>query len=277
MVISSNQELNIIYIVPSFLSLIGSSSIIIILLFGVQPSIRKNHRLLFWLSVSDLIRSISSIFDGFSSFFYGPQPALHPDPKWCYPQGIAAQTSLIPLLWVACIVIKFLMEVRDIELKHEMLFFHLFCWGSFIVQIIVLSVKKQWGTVGDGGYCWIKGNTNPYRLFLYIPVVFVIIFCFIAMSFIYYKLRYNVAMTRQSKTLILNLFAYPIILVFCWLAWVINRIQNAVDPLLPNRGLYIWGFVTNSLQGALNALVFFWYPFQILQKKKYGTRLFTHL
>jgi len=249
MKIDSGQELDLIYIVPSFLSLIGTSTIILILLCA-PSSMRKNHELLFWLSVADLFRSASSIFDGFTAFYNLESTVM------CTIQGITAHTSLIPLLWVACIVTKLLLEVKEIELKYEMALFHSICWGAYVVQVVILSLLDEWGSVGDGGYCWIKGNTNPFRLMLYIPIVIVIIYCFVSLFYIYRQVKSNEVMTRQSRKLIRTLFAYPVILVFIWIAWIINRIQNVIQPDNPIKALYTWAYVTNSLHGALNALVF---------------------
>jgi len=241
-------------LVGASLSFIGTSFILVSFYF-VNPSIRYNYRLLFWLSISDFVTSISGIFAGVLSIKSDWQ---HPT-KWeCDFQGAMIHAfNIAEFLWTGCIVVKLLLQFHGIEkMKYESTIFHGVCWGIPAVEVIILTVINAWGNNGSG-WCWIHGARNPLRLTFYIPLFIVLCFSLVSVVIVLKKLpKARSSEERTTNRLIVTLSLYPMILIICWAGALVNRIQNAISPTDQHPWLYVWEYGINTLQGFLNALVF---------------------
>jgi len=164
------------------------------------------------------------------------------------------------------------------QLERYKVIFHFFAWGYAIAGSVAPLAANQYGSLFPRNkytWCWIADPNSKYRLVLYVPdstiyVALVILYCTL-LYHIYY--RENMASTIICKKMRIYLLTYVLINTFA----IINRLQNFVSPNGAVFALYVMQFLTQPMQGFLNAFAYAWNePVFVEQYKRLFSRLFSH-
>mmetsp|Transcript_2240 Transcript_2240/g.5204 ORF Transcript_2240/g.5204 Transcript_2240/m.5204 type:complete len:324 (-) Transcript_2240:105-1076(-) len=257
--LSRAQEHDLTIITQVFSSLSVCGSLFIILSFLLFPNLRKfSYRLVFWLSVSDLLNQCSTYFGS---------PNEHT--AECFIQaGVNQFFSIASFFWTVAIAFVLRSTVifkrADIESSYQRM--HLAIW----LPALLLTLVPAWKYGTTGAWCWISGDDNVGKVLrfvcYYIPLWFAIGYNgFAYISVIrYLKRLQRLAESMRNSTnqpqfemkSVAKLGWYPLILVFCYLWGTINRIQNWVRPDNPIFWFFVIHTITKSLTGFLNSIAY---------------------
>jgi len=240
----------------SFLSLFGAS--FIIWAYLKFENLRNfAFKLVFWLSISDLIFCIGKILILFeiSSFYnnlWGSNDAL------CQMQallinygGLASVTCTVTIAWT--LYTSLIKAELQLEAKYENSLWR-FAFGFPFFMTILPIFSGDYGPAGS--WCWIKNSNRSlaWRFFeFYIPLWIAIIFN----SYSYYKVIKFIQQEMHDNLddrLTRRFMLYPLILVICWLPATINRINTLFFKA--SMFLNILHRLFGSLQGILNAIIY---------------------
>jgi len=239
----------------SGLGVIGSLfTVITFLVFRASRNVATS--LIFSLALSDLCSASST------SFFW--KWATHDEKLPCDLQGTLLMFGLCAsVLWSLTIgMYMFLVLYKNIEIERVdkyIYLFHLFAWGYASVGAIVPLVFRQYGIMFPGNpltWCWIEKAKSPYRLILYIPDTTVFFLLIILYGLIKYRLRgtNNILAENICNKMSIYLLTYALINFFA----IVNRLQNYLSSSDAIFELYFLQFLTQPLQGFLNAIAYAW-------------------
>jgi len=261
-------------IIACVLSIIGSTFIIIIMLYFKKLGQNLHFKLVFMLSAADIINSVS--------FFFG-NPSRGDTTGLCTFQGILQQFGgTFSYSWIVAIAVTLYRTVfapddtfddEDEEEQVETVSdkktadnkkFMYYCIGITAYSVFMTILPFFGGTYGDAGaWCWIDNSTTGkvWRFMaFYVPVWIAMIVIGYCYTCVVLQLRKTVAQEGDQTGVISRamsrLAAYPVIMFIGYIFGTINRIQNAAEPTSPSVGLYCFATFTLNINGFLNAFVY---------------------
>lgn len=233
-------------------------SFIVLLTFVFFKRMRSKlfMRIIAYVSLCDLIAN-ATIFVGVPSDFY-----------LCFFQGILQQ-YFYPASWLWTTMLMFLLyslvlRGKILVSKKKMM---LICWGlPLLCALLPLSTDTYKASDTDDDWCWITphhdGSFQRHLTVMWQVLTFDILInvCFVLMIGwglrIYWKLHVEkLQCTPQVLAALQSLFAYPVLLIICWLP---NELMLILYPHKPADNPYV--VVVNSLSichGGFAALYFF--------------------
>jgi len=234
--------------------------IVIIGLSLLHRTYRDNwsERLVLWMTVSALLQPIPYLFGGMT------QEA----------QSCQAQAFFITwlnwslMLWVVSVSTSIFWAViyKASTEQHETKY-HVVCWGvGFVVALIPLFFDAY----DHGGlWCWIGKRHTTLRFVLwYGPLLLAIVVLLIGNAYVLRKVRlakkswqgtYHPSIEKEKEWMhnqIQSIKYYPLLYLVVSIFPMINRIQNALDPLHPIVALYVLQAIFAPAQGLFFAMYF---------------------
>lgn len=254
------HALTSINVFASALSFAGSS--FIVLCYLLFKELRKfSFQLVFYLSLSDLLFSISNLLGDPGKGFL------------CYVQGYTTQFfSVASILWTTTIAFTLHRTVVKHKTDVEELgpLFHLYVWGTSLILAIIPSIGNDYGQAG--AWCWVQNETNAGKvvrfLIFYLPLWGAILFngaiYFQVIRMLNYAARMAVEMSDRQRHVevkadvkALNRWGYyPLILIGSWAFGTINRIHDFVAPHEQLFWLYCLDVGTSALMGLFNSIAY---------------------
>eukprot|EP00026_Physarum_polycephalum_P011269 Phypoly_transcript_11476.p1 GENE.Phypoly_transcript_11476~~Phypoly_transcript_11476.p1 ORF type:complete len:211 (+),score=22.58 Phypoly_transcript_11476:566-1198(+) len=151
------------------------------------------------------------------------------------------------------------MEIERIDSYRY--FFHLFSWGYAFVGAIIPMFWHQYGimypgSIGNLNWCWVADATSKFRLILYAPdfIIFALLNCLYGLIQFRIRGNQNSAAKRICKKMSIYVLVYAMINIFA----IINRLQNYLSDGNGIFPLFLLQFLTQPLQGFLNAFAYAW-------------------
>ena len=268
----SMHALKAVHITTAILSLLGSA--FVICTFHQIPTHRgASLRIVYWLSISNLITSFVYIIDGCTTA--NEDGAPHCPNGLCV--GLAAVSQFFGLaatLWNTFIALNMhltvLIAARIVkEEDRYMRRLHAGAWGPALLTTVITGAAGGLGSAGQ--WCWIRGGDFAWAqlLFFYIPIV-----CSLLYSLgVYLRVRQRIVMLREQAARAGNpvassaqgelmhrfvsfLIVYGVIHCFR----IANRLQDWLAPERPVYALFMLHSIFGPLQGLGNALVYGWTP-----------------
>jgi len=239
-------RVTVLVIVASSLSLIGASIIIVAgILFKDLTAKIPAIRIIFWLSIADLLSSIFFLCGSVTNMYH----LLRNDSWWCTTQGVGLQFSVLcSFFWTACFSHRLYLSTTRANIhKHLNLIYHTVSWvPALVVSLITIPM------IADTGYwCWISDQYSVWRfVFFFGPLWIIMVFN----ATIYVQVLRTTRNQRQS--LWPKLTWYLVIFILCNSFSTANRIQNVVNPNNPIEWLLTLQAIFDPLQGFLNCLVY---------------------
>eukprot|EP00026_Physarum_polycephalum_P010996 Phypoly_transcript_11186.p1 GENE.Phypoly_transcript_11186~~Phypoly_transcript_11186.p1 ORF type:complete len:301 (-),score=6.85 Phypoly_transcript_11186:256-1158(-) len=252
---SENTTIILTTYTTSTLGLIGSLfTVLTFLTFKEARNVATS--LIFSLALSDMCSSVATSYmwawtDHNEWFSCNLQASL-------LMFGLCA--SILWGLMIGCYMYLALYKNVDIELIDKYSYiFHIFVWGYSFTAAILPIFFKQYGVMFPGNsltWCWIKDPSSSFRMISYIPDFIV----FVLLIFLYGMIQFRLRNTQSSladticRKMCIYLLVYAVINLFA----IINRVQNYVMGADAVFELYFLQFLTQPLQGLLNAIAYAW-------------------
>ncbi|XP_065647335.1 cyclic AMP receptor-like protein A [Hydra vulgaris] len=216
-------------------------------------------RLLFFLSISSALQSISYLISDINNY------------TTCMFQAITMQYfSWSTLLWVISITIHVLCSTKKKTIENKEKYLHLISWLLPLFWVALPFTKYSYGKAG--AWCWIRHDAAAMRFGAwYVPKFVVVFFLITSYSYILLKavqekkqwagVHNNAEQAFDRNTFILKeikqLAVYPLIYLIVSLPSLIFRIMNAIHPDdAPDYTILILGVISSSANGAVNAVAF---------------------
>jgi len=247
-------------------------SLFIILVFCLCRSLREfNYRLVFFMSISDLITAIAFTLPTYK----------HDSEFMCYLQAILTNFSaLSSVLWTWVIgYVLYRNYIKEVSSEKKEIWFILLCYGVPIVFTFLPFTTHSYGR--SEGWCWISiGDQeinynfdenekefhfgNLWRLVCYyIPLWIVIVYN----SVVYYKLVKSIKEELRSVTdqidssgVLKKLMLYPLILILCQTPVTIYRV---LAFFITNKEITLLAIISGILaimNGFFNAIIYGFTP-----------------
>lgn len=183
----------------------------------------------------------------------------------CSAQGTLLMFGLCAsMMWGLMIgVYMFLVLYKEVEIEtldKYRYFFHIVAWGFGIGASVAPLVKGGYGIMFPGhafSWCWIDGPHADYRMILYFPDTFICLLLIIMYLLTRHRLKSTQGTLANAicRKMSIYLLVYVCINVFA----IINRLENFFSKdktiVFP---LFIMQFLTQPLQGFLNAIAYVW-------------------
>jgi cAMP receptor-like G-protein coupled receptor len=143
-------------------------------------------------------------------------------------------------------------EATEASTRRMMPFFHVVNWGYPLITVILCFIFEKFGPAGP--WCWVKGSDDPFRLFVYAPLLILLF----VMSGLFIAIRVKLSSMQASMTRNLQrrLSFYLLAFLVSQLPAAVNRAQNFFDPRNPQLWLFVIQAIFQPLQGFFNALVY---------------------
>jgi len=140
------------------------------------------------------------------------------------------------------------------ELNHWFKYFHLICWGIPLFSTFISLGFDAYGLTGS--WCFIANPLSFFRLFYYIPLIFV----FFVNLCVFVAIRFKILRHNNSMISRVNIIVsfYLIAFSLSQLPTLINSIQNFSNPDKPIFSLFAFQLFLQPLQGFLNCIVYGW-------------------
>lgn len=252
---TSNQVETIIIslYVSSILNLLGSSfTIITYLLF--KDARTYSTSLIFYLSLSDFCSGLAD------SPIWVMIETEERERIYCSVQGSLLMFGLCAsMLWGFFIGVHiFLVVYKDMEMediKKYQIFFHAIAWGYPTFAFIYPLVKNDYVLAfpdNKNSWCFVP---EKYRMLMIFPdtVIFFLLIIIYLLNHCKLRSTKDFAATLINKQMSIYLFVFTIINVFA----IINRMQEFFSTKTFFT-LYLLQFITEPLQGFLNAFAYVW-------------------
>uniref|UniRef100_A0A7S2RHZ5 G-protein coupled receptors family 2 profile 2 domain-containing protein n=2 Tax=Mucochytrium quahogii TaxID=96639 RepID=A0A7S2RHZ5_9STRA len=266
--------------VAATLSILGSCCIIMFTMCQTSKNRRVYHRLVFCMSVSDLMYSFA--------VFLSTWPMPPESGAWgavgnkstCIAQGFFVQLGLLVPMYNACLAVNYLLvikyewsESRVQRVEPWMHFLTISLCTGFAISSVPLDLYNPANL-----WCWIsafdgrgKGAYYFQWGFFYIPLWTIVAFVSYAMFQVYRKVRshednINVCGTlsnnkkmrkhRKSQKVATQAFLYIGAFYVTWIFGTVNRLIITIDHEIVITPLLILQSFFTPLQGFLNFLVY---------------------
>mmetsp|Transcript_32642 Transcript_32642/g.81171 ORF Transcript_32642/g.81171 Transcript_32642/m.81171 type:complete len:410 (-) Transcript_32642:72-1301(-) len=248
------EEMRLRYLVvgSATLSLFGASVIIYSAVRFKELSRRFFAiRLIFFLSVTDLL---ASVFNVLGAFVDVHTVLITEESALCYTQAVGLlYFNLASIMWTSCFAFTLYRDVvpsyRRYALREYEVWFHSLCWTlPGILSIVCWRLKL----LGDAGsWCAIRSShAREYLIAFYLPLVLAFVFNLGAYALVWWGSRER----RVTRTTSLYLLAFA----FVWLPSLTKAIKVYFFDRHAGFGLAAAEAICMPLQGALNAAVYGW-------------------
>eukprot|EP01112_Ceratiomyxa_fruticulosa_P010699 TRINITY_DN2840_c0_g3_i1.p1 TRINITY_DN2840_c0_g3~~TRINITY_DN2840_c0_g3_i1.p1 ORF type:complete len:313 (+),score=25.47 TRINITY_DN2840_c0_g3_i1:67-1005(+) len=289
-----NVDMGIVgYIQGIFCVLSIAGSLFIIINFLSLSKMRRSHpRLVFFLSISNLILAVIGFL---SSPFISLQN--------CYIESILLEFAFTSAsIWTLCVETNLAMmiyKVPIVQMREKEKFYHLVAWGVPAILTSVLLVVRHLTARNEFDYdvvCWTDLSSFPIQSFefyyFHLPIGF--IFCINICIFILiaYRLHKEDLATREDsvtqsllttkKQVFTRIILYPLSFSICYAGTLISIFYKPSDLLLQ----HIF-YLPTWLHGFLCGIAYFvtpklwteylkyWYQFRGLQQNNAGHTSFA--
>ncbi|KAG8458890.1 hypothetical protein KFE25_004224 [Diacronema lutheri] len=248
------EELRLRYLVvgSATLSLFGASVIIYSAVRFKELSRRFFAiRLIFFLSVTDLL---ASVFNVLGAFVDVHTVLITETSTLCYVQALGLlYFNLASITWTSCFAFTLYRDVvpsyRRFALRKYEVYFHALCWPLPGVLSLVCWRLKLLGDAGS--WCAIRSShAREYLLVFYLPLVLAFGFNVGTYALVWWGSRER----RVTRTTSLYLLAFA----FVWLPSLTKAIKVYFFDLHAGFALAAAEAICMPLQGALNAAVYGW-------------------
>jgi len=242
--------------VTSILNLVGALfTITTFLIFKDARNVATS--LIFCLALTDLCTASATSFIWNAAF-------THPGEFLCNLQGALLMFGLCgSMMWglmIGCYMFLVLYKNVDIEkIDKYRIVFHILSWGYALVAGILPVFFHKYAAMfprNKKSWCWISDPNSIFRLLLYFPDTVI----FMALVLLYGLIRFKLRRTQSTmaneicRKMSIYLLTYMFINFFA----IVNRFQNFFFPKDAIFTLYLLQFITQPLQGFLNALAYVW-------------------
>jgi len=243
--LNEDEQKSIYFILygSSSISLLGAGFIVLTyLLFKETRSFGTT--LIFWLSLSDLLTSLSWL-------------PWNANEQLCIMQAVSLQFfETASYFWSFSISFSlfqvFFLEKLEETTRKYFFLNHLINWGYHAFSVLLCLAFGKFGKAG--AWCWIKSPQDPFRLLVYGPMVLVSLFICFTWIAIRWKMR-----TLQSdfkRQLNRRLSMYLLAFLTSQIPAIINRTQNFFYPEQPLFFFFMMQAIFQPAQGFLNCLVY---------------------
>lgn len=241
--------LNVLAIVFSALSLLGS--IFIILCYCRFRELQTfAFRLVFWLSVSDALKSIANMMT-----FADQHHSLCTLQAWM--KLFFGWASVLFTCAIAFTLQQgFLREYdsySEMFIRRKTPYYHLVCWGVSLVFSVLPFATDSYGHTG--AWCWIIGTDMASVIMRFSAFYVPLLFCIGYNCVIYYHINKKLASLAGREQVTKRVKYYPVVLVIVYIFGFLNRLYE-----LGGGAHVLWlnalMVVFISSQGTLNALVY---------------------
>ena len=248
----------ILYVQQTFSSLSLLGCIVIVLLIIILRKYKSTiQKLILWLSVSGLLRSLALLLKN-----------IHErNMSYCRFKGfIHNYFSWAILLWVLMITVNCLLIVKRKPYQQYYKCYHVLVWIGSMVWTIIPFSKDFYGQAGI--WCWIKRDTGA-RFGLWYGPLFVLCFCMFSINvyIIWLLMEFQKQVSSRSvegkmsqknmRKELKSLLVYPFIYILFSIPIFIYRLDDAVHPhISPNYGLAVASVVLTPSLGAVYAVAF---------------------
>ena len=237
------------------LSVIGCVFIIIsgLLLKKLQT---YAFRLVIYLSVADLIASISNNYTGF--LVPGDRSS-----SWCTTQAVLQNASQLSSLLITFLISFSLFEMIVKENYRVKIYEAYIIALSFIIPILMTPLPYTTNSYGDSnGWCWIEYDKGVDIMWMIIEFYGPLLILFFVNIYFYYriykKIWYDSGLDTNSKIIrkLLNrLKMYPIVLIICFGPSLFHRIYY-LGKGSDNPDVNLIAGCFNALYGFANTMVY---------------------
>ena len=148
-----------------------------------------------------------------------------------------------------CLFVLFYADnVTETGIKKLIPILHAVIWGYGLVTTALCLAYNKFGPAGS--WCWISEPRDPFRLFVYAPMLLLVLL--ISALFIAVRVKLKRMGCHMTKDFQNRLSLYLLAFVVSQLPAAVNRIQNFVDPSHPQVWLYALQAIFQPLQGLFN-------------------------
>lgn len=238
------------YLISTVPSLIGSIFIIAVLVL-LKAYSKGLNRIVFFLSVSDLLFSLPL------EFFV---PAT--ETSCIITSGIHYYGLINSLYWSSVFAFIFLKITKKSQEILESKFKYFLAISAVIpLPWIIFFIWTNYFDRQIGSFCYHTGTESTFEykvLFMSVlpPIVALIatVYCYLR-GFLQLK-KFVKASTTEARSLnFMALFVFPLILVFCWLPYIVAYVLDQVGVSIPDE--YKVPIIhLSKLQGFLNAIFY---------------------
>ena len=248
----------ILYVQRTFSTLSVVGCILVVLLIIILKKYKSTtQRLILWLSVSGLLRSLALLLKD-----------IHErNMSYCRFKGfIHNYFSWAILLWVSMITVNCLLIVKRKPYQKYYKWYHVLVWIGAMVWTIIPFFKDSYGQAGI--WCWIKRDTGV-RFGLWYGPLFVLCFCMFSINvyIIWLLMKFHKQVNNRSvegkmsqtnmRKELKSLLVYPFIYIFVSIPIFIYRLDDAAHPhISPNYGLTVASVLLTPSLGAVYAVAF---------------------
>jgi len=201
----------------------------------------------------------------------------------CHVQGTLLMFGLCAsCLWglmIGCYMFLALYKSVELETLDKYRFiFHMISWGYALAAGLAPLIKGKYGIMFPGhhfSWCWIRDSHSGFRMMLYFPDTII----FVVLIILYMLTRQRLKSTQGTlaNEICQKMSMYLLVYVFINLFAIINRLQNFFAPDDIVFPLFLMQFLTQPLQGFLNAIAYVWNePAFIDQYKQLFSRCACH-
>lgn len=250
--VEEERRLRLLVVGSACLSSVGSSVIIYSAVRFKELSRRFFAiRLIFFLSVTDLL---ASVFNVLGAFVDVHTVLITETSALCYTQAVGLlYFNLASIMWTSCFAFTLYRDVvpsyRRFALRKYEVFFHSACWT---LPGVLSAACWRLRLLGDAGsWCAIRSShTREYLLVFFLPLVLAFAFNVGTYALVWWGSRER----RVTRTTGLYLLAFA----FVWLPSLIKSVKVCFFDSHAGFALAAAEAVCMPLQGALNAAVYGW-------------------
>ncbi len=244
----SDEQLSQLRLASSISAGLSVVGCLFIIVTNLRWSDLRSHfsamRMVFLLSIADLITSIAYLFDPVAGT------------PLCVAQGLALQFGHMAAWgWSCCFAFSLYRHVlyrsSNEELQAYEPIYHALCWSAAASTTVVVFASDVITDLGP--WCWINQRYNYLRFIIfYGPLIAAMLFSCVAFVLI----RKGFAPAKLGSAVQRRITYYLPVFVLSMVWGLANRVQNWAAPNHPVYPLMLLHAIFNPLQGFLNVLVF---------------------
>lgn len=267
--------------ITSSLSIFGSF-VIIVTYMTMKEFQTKSNRLVFYMSVYDLIGNIGTSIGDTGYKLGGELTTI------CQVQGLLIHAGLLGgIIFAGAMAVNLLIKIkyRNLTAEFEKRLEYAYNFVALIVAVIPGIVfafyRSSTGVQVYGNatlWCWVTANWQEFRLFFFGPIWFTFVFNMIVYVYVGIKvsatakdssIQSGSSATESKKanqiltSYISHTSTYILGMLLTWVWGSMNRIQNMVDPKNPIPFMFYMHATFTPAQGFINFVIYAAYSPQL--------------